>query len=460
MSRNILIVEDSPSLSRTYQGYLKHSGYDAEIAKTGSEALERLTQIVPDLILLDLGLPDVDGMEIIESLQSGFSNIPIVVVTANASLQVAVQAMRAGALDYLVKPFDRPRLIATIENSLERSSLRKVVSDEVPKLDSEMPGGMIGESRVMQAIYRTIEGVASSDVSVFITGESGTGKELAARAVHENSRRADRPFHALNCAAISADLIESELFGHVRGAFSGATANRDGAATVADGGTLFLDELGEMPIDLQTKLLRFIQLGEFQKVGDSKTHTADIRFVCATNRSPLVAIQNGTLREDLYYRLNVIPVEMPPLRERGSDITLIASMFLKRFSMAEQKSFVSLSDDANAALLNYDWPGNVRQLENVIRNAVVLQDGGELTAEMLPRSLMQSSNQSAPVPLFDSSKSELTSRSEILPLARLERQAIEQALAVTEGNIQKAAQLLEIDPSTIHRKRKSWLKTA
>lgn len=456
MEKKILVVEDSPSLSRTYQGFLKHAGYEAEIAKSGSSAMEFLTRSIPDLILLDLGLPDIDGMEILESLKSGFSNIPVVVVTANASLQVAVQAMRAGALDYLVKPFDRPRLIATVESSLERSTLRKVVSEEFVASGNDSLGGMIGDSRVMKAIYRTIEGIASSDASVFITGESGTGKELAARAVHEQSKRAGNTFHALNCGAISSELIESELFGHVKGAFSGATANRDGAASVADGGTLFLDELGDMPIELQTKLLRFIQLGEFQKVGDSKTYSADIRFICATNKLPLAAIADGLLREDLYYRLNVIPIEMPPLRERAGDVISIAEAFLRRFSEAERKAFRALGQDACSALRHYDWPGNVRQLENVIRNAVVLQDGDTLTAEMLPRSLMQASTQGAPVPLFPTPQN----NDQIQPLARLERQAIENALQVTGGNIQRAAQLLEIDPSTIHRKRKSWLKTA
>ncbi len=449
MSRTILIVEDSPSLSRTYAGFLNHAGYVAECADTGAAALERLAGAAPDLVLLDLGLPDADGLEILETLQSRASSVPVVVVTANASLPVAVRAMRAGALDYLVKPFDRTRLIATVENVLERSALRKVVSDKPDFSRGASPGGMIGRSRVMQAIHSTIKGVSASDASVFITGESGTGKELAARAVHEQSRRGDRTFHAINCGAIPSELMESELFGHVKGAFTGATADREGAATIADGGTLFLDELGEMPMALQTKLLRFIQLGEYQKVGESKLRNADIRFVCATNKSPLQAIEDGTLREDLYYRLNVIPIEMPPLRERGEDIIELAEAFLKRFSGEEGKAFGSIARDASAILQGYSWPGNVRQLENVIRNAVVLQDGEALTAEMLPRSMMQATAgagapASAPAPM------------EIAPLAVVERQAIERAIEATGGNIQKAAQILQIDPSTIHRRRRAW----
>lgn len=454
MKRNILILEDSPSLARTYQGYLIHSGFDAEVAKTGVQALEWLTKNVPDLILLDLGLPDIDGMDILESLRTGFANIPVVVITANASLQVAVTAMRHGALDYLVKPFDRTRLVATVEGALERSTLRKAASHSPSLPRNSAPGGMIGQSRVMQAIYHTIDGVAASDASVFITGESGTGKELAARAVHDRSRRAQKAFHAINCGAIPSELMESELFGHVKGAFSGATANRDGAAAISDRGTLFLDELGEMPISLQTKLLRFVQLGSYQKVGESTTRTADIRFVCATNRSPLEAIKEGALREDLYYRLNVIPIEMPPLRERGDDVILIAEDFLKRFADQEGKRFVSLAESARHALREYDWPGNVRQLENVIRNAVVLQNADFLTADMLPRSLMQASNTGGRV---NPPAASPIGPSEIKPLADIEREAIESAIAATDGNIQKAAQLLQIDPSTIHRRRKSWV---
>lgn len=448
---NILIIEDSPSLSRTYQGFLNHSGYETNVARSGAQAMQIMEdETFPDLILLDLGLPDMDGIDLLDALQTGFGNIPVIVITANASLNVAVKAMRAGAMDYLVKPFDRTRLISTVENARERFSLRRVASHSLND-GSSIPGGMIGNSRVMQAVYQTISGVSSSDATVFITGESGTGKELAARAVHEQSHRSQHTFHAINCGAIPSELMESEIFGHVKGAFSGASSNRDGAATLADRGTLFLDELGEMPMNLQTKLLRFVQLGTFHKVGDSKTCSADIRFICATNRLPLDAIKAGTLREDLFYRLNVIPIEMPPLRERGDDVLLIAKSFLKRFAEQEAKRFEDLSDDACDALMCYDWPGNVRQLENVIRNAVVLQDAEALTADMLPRALMQASLTAAEAGgIVDLVKAK------IRPLAELERLAIEQALEATNGNIQKAARFLEIDPSTIHRRKKQW----
>ncbi|CAK9039460.1 Regulatory protein LuxO [Durusdinium trenchii] len=441
---------------RTYQGFLNHAGYDADIAECAAAANEKLATLTPDLVLVDLQLPDGDGMDILQSLQERPDAISVVVITANASMNTAIEAMRAGALDFLAKPFDKARLLVTVESALERSSLRKVVSKTVTPSAPVRHMRFIGESRVMRAIYQTIEAVSSSDASVFITGESGTGKEVAARAIHDSSRRADKKFHAVNCGAIPENLMESELFGHVKGAFTGATSDRIGAAAIANGGTLFLDELAEMPVALQTKLLRFIQLGTYQRVGETKESTADIRFVCATNKAPHDAIEKGELREDLFYRLNVIPVEMPPLRERGEDVALIADSFLQTFSKEEGKHFERLSDDTRQALMAYDWPGNVRQLQNVIRNAVVLQDGEELTAQMLPRNLMQASNSgltAQPVQLRAPSE-------DILPLAVVERQAIEAALAKTGGNIQQAARLLEIDPSTIHRRKKAWRQAA
>ena len=455
MTRSILIVEDSPSLARTYQGYLKYAGYETQIAETASEAQAKLAS-PPDLVLLDMQLPDGDGMDILHSLQARAEPTPVVVITANASMNAAIGAMRAGAIDFLAKPIDKARLTVTIESALERASLRKVVSKDTSAPTTAPHMRFIGDSRVMRAIYQTIEAVSSSDASVFITGESGTGKEVAALSIHESSRRALKPFHAINCGAIPENLMESELFGHVKGAFTGATADRDGAAAIANGGTLFLDELGEMPPALQTKLLRFIQLGTYQRVGETKTQSADIRFICATNRSPADAIASGALREDLFYRLNVIPIEMPPLRERGDDVSLIAQSFLEKHAQEEGKKFERLSDDAKAALQAYDWPGNVRQLQNVVRNAVVLQDGVELTAQMLPRNLMQAvAPESAADPTILPSAAPT-----VLPLAQVERRAIEEALAATGGNIQQAARLLEIDPSTIHRRKKSWQKAA
>ena len=434
MTAKILIVEDSPSNARTYQGFLKHEGYEATIAATSKEASAELEKEDPSLVLLDLHLPDGDGMDILAMLQTRPDPVPVIVITANASLNVAVKAMRAGAMDFLVKPFDKTRLIATIEGVLERSALRKVAANKPFAATRPTGTSFVGSSRVMRAVYKTIEAVATSDASVFITGESGTGKEVAARAVHNQSRRADATFHAMNCGAIPSELMESELFGHVKGAFTGASSERIGAAGLSDGGTLFLDELAEMPIDLQTKLLRFIQLGEYQRVGESKVRTADIRFISATNKSPLDAIANRQLREDLYYRLNVIPIEMPPLRERGDDLDLLIDHFLDHFRLQHGRSSLELSSEARSRMREYMWPGNVRQLRNVIDSAIVMADGNEIRPDDLG--------------LRDAG----ISRLDTLRIDEWEKRLIQKALSRTGGSVPEAAQLLGISRATAYRK--------
>jgi two-component system repressor protein LuxO len=321
----------------------------------------------------------------------------------------------------------------------------------------------------MQGVYRTIESAAPSRATVFVTGESGTGKELCAEAIHAESPRRDRPFIALNCAAIPRDLMESEIFGHVKGAFTGAAGRRDGAASRADGGTLFLDEICEMDLDLQSKLLRFVQTGRFQRVGDSKEEQVDIRIVCATNRNPLDEVKAGRFREDLFYRLNVIPVHLPPLRDRGDDILAIAAELLRRMAREEDKDFSGFARPAADALLAWLWPGNVRELANVIRNVVVLNNGDKVAFEMLPA---QFHHRSASAPASDTVtpaviEAEQTATPElpvagtpaqIRPLWQEERDAIERAIALCDGNIPKAAALLEISASTIYRKRTAWDK--
>jgi DNA-binding NtrC family response regulator len=313
----------------------------------------------------------------------------------------------------------------------------------------------------MQAVYRIIEAAAQSTASVFITGESGTGKELAAEALHAISARRDRRFVALNCSAIPKDLMESTIFGHVKGAFTGATIDQEGAAAAADGGTLFLDELGEMDPSLQTKLLRFIQTRSYQRVGDNRTRKADIRFVAATNRDPEEAVRAGLLREDLFYRLHVVPIRMPPLRERGEDILLIARHFLRQFAKSEGKRLTRFAPEVAARLLSYSWPGNVRQLQNVLRNIVILHDGEVVTLEMLPplgRPAAEPPGDArsaapSPTPL------EQAAGAAIEPLAKIERGYIERAIALCDGNLQLAARKLKISPSTIYRKKEAWEKS-
>ncbi|MDH3336036.1 MAG: sigma-54 dependent transcriptional regulator, partial [Rhodospirillaceae bacterium] len=379
---------------------------------------------------------------------------------------------------FLVKPFSAERLLVTIENVIERQRLSKIVNTYRNDIDRREYAGFIGASLPMQSVYRIIDSAAGSKATVFITGESGTGKEVCAEAIHNKSPRKAGPFVAINCGAIPKDLMESEIFGHVKGAFTGAVADRDGAATKAKGGTLFLDEICEMDMSLQTKLLRFIQTGTFQKVGGSKTEEADIRFVCATNKDPLVEVAEGRFREDLFYRLHVIPIAMPPLSARDLDVLAIAESLLSTYAAEENKSFKGFSSGVRGVLAAYQWPGNVRQLQNVIRNMVVLNDGEEITEDMLPAPLDEFVGKTDPISsIYDIGqqdnaegsiggalgKNESAASSfmplredDIRPLDETEREIIEHAIKICDGNVPKAAAHLGISASTIYRKRQAW----
>lgn len=467
--RNILIVEDSPTLVMTWRVQLEQGGYNIIVAENGKAAYAILRAQPIDCMLLDLKLPDMDGIDILEEVKIWPTPPAVVVVTANASLSTAVRAVRGGAFDYLVKPFAANRLITTVENALSTVALRREVAILRRTVERAEFANMIGRSMPMQAVYRTIEAAAQSTASVFITGESGTGKELAAEALHKLSPRKSRAFVALNCGAIPNDLLESVIFGHVKGAFTGATADQEGAAARADGGTLFLDELGEMNPLLQTKLLRFIQTSSYERVGDPRTRRADIRFIAATNRNPADAVRAGVLREDLFYRLNVVPIRMPPLRDRGEDVVLIARGFLTQFAAAEQRHFKNFAPEVEARLQAYPWPGNVRQLQNVVRNIVVLHDAKTVTLDMLPP-LEEPAALPAPQPEHPASVPATSAAStdtnpvaglptrpeEIEKLAIAERRYIENAIAVCGGNLQRAARRLGVSPSTIYRKKDAW----
>jgi two-component system repressor protein LuxO len=457
-TRTILIVEDSRSLAQTCKVQVEAAGHLTLMAENGRDALELLRRHNVDCVLLDLKLPDMDGMDILREMRQWPSPPATVVTTANAALNVAVEAVRLGAFDYLVKPFAAARLITTVTNALSNIELKREVETFRRTVEHSGFDGFIGLSLPMQKVYRTIEAAARSSASVFITGESGTGKELAAQALHSHSPRAAKQFVALNCGAIPHDLLESTIFGHAKGAFTGATADQEGAAARADGGTLFFDELGEMDMGLQTKLLRFIQTGSYERVGEGRTRQADIRFIAATNRDPHKAVSEGRLREDLLYRLYVIPIALPPLRDRGEDLILIAGHFLEDLSKTEGKTFESFSAEAEAKLLAYSWPGNVRQLQNVIRNIVVLNDGPTVTEAMLPMlptyGAEVASQSTAPERLLTPALPEVSS--EILPLADIERQYIERAIDLYRGNIQLAARKLGVSASTIYRKKESW----
>jgi DNA-binding NtrC family response regulator len=458
----VLLVEDDPTLWRLYMAYLERAGIDAVHAGTVAEAKAAIAEQAPAVVLLDLILPDGHGYDVLQQLRANGCDAPVIVITSAGSISMAVESMRAGAYDFLVKPFSPERLQVTLNNALEIRRLKRLERDLTAE-PSDRYEGFIGASPAMLAVYRTIRDAAPSRAPIFVTGESGTGKELAAEAIHRRSPRAGRSFVAMNCSAIPRDLVESELFGHVRGAFTGALQAREGIASRADGGTLFLDEIGEMDLPLQAKLLRFIQTGSFSAVGGDTTRTVDVRFVCATNRDPLIEIQNGRFREDLYYRLNVVPLHMPALRDRGHDIIMIARHALEQFASEESKQFDGFDPATERLLLAYPWPGNVRQLLNVVRNVVVLSQGGVVVPDMLPMAVRDSAPLQPPHHAASPSPASYgagapAGKEGIVPMWMIERDAIERAIEACGGNIARAAALLEIDASTIYRRKREWTK--
>ena len=477
-----MLVEDTPSLARVYTEYLRKAAFTVTAVETGAAALEALREAPPEVVLLDLQLPDMNGMDILKYVSGQQIPTAVVIITAHASVNVAVEAMRYGAYDFVVKPFTADRLIVTVRNAVERLRLVQIVDTYTGELARSRFHGFIGSSLAMQGVYRIIESAASSRATVFVTGESGTGKEVCAEAIHRQSPRRDNPFVAINCGAIPKELMESEIFGHVKGAFTGAVADREGAAARANGGTLFLDEICEMEPALQTKLLRFIQTGTFQKVGGTKLDKVDLRILCATNRDPLREVEEGRFREDLYYRLHVIPIHLPPLREREDDVLSIAQQFLVDYAAEEGKSFNRFHPDVEQVFRAYPWPGNVRQLQNVIRNVVVLHDGEQVTLSMLPSPLNQSAQSLHPQQRPPAQGSghgvvehgngfgqhaapglgavmvqpAMVQPRQVRPLWQVEKEAIEEAIVACDGNIPRAAALLEISASTIYRKRMAW----
>lgn len=466
----VLIVEDSASLALGYAAQLEDAGHEVSLCETLAAARREITAQVFDVILLDLQLPDGDGLTFFDALPT--SGAPsVVVITADGSLSRAINAMRLGAYDFLVKPVAGTRLLSTVENAAEQSGTaaqaQEKTQDPTTSTEADTFHGFIGKSPAMQAVYRTIESVADSRATVFVTGESGTGKEVTAEAIHAASNRRNGPFVAINCGAIPENLLESELFGHVKGAFTGAVENRIGAAKAADGGTLFLDEICEMDLKLQVKLLRFLQTGMIQRVGSSAAEPVNVRIVCATNRDPEREVVEGRFREDLYYRLNVIPIALPPLRDRGEDIALIAHSLAERIAKEEGRSISGFAKASEAFLKQHDWPGNVRELQNTLRRAIITGAGKTIELSPSARPAPRSAT-SFQMPLTESMGGSAASTGEAthpgnavldftgMSLEEVERMAIEQAIARSCGNICKAARGLGVSPSTIYRKLERW----
>ncbi len=470
--KTILIVEDIASLSMAYAAQLEGAGFACIIADTGKGALDQLAESGDRIsaVMLDLQLPDVDGLTMLQANPDIAKNWPVVVATADGSINRAIEAMRLGAYDFLVKPMAPSRLISIMKSATDAAGAKPLPLPA--KVAAKSPDGFlgfVGTCPAMQAVYRQIENVSRSRATVFITGESGTGKEVCAEAIHKASPRAAKPFIAINCGAIPENLLESELFGHLKGSFTGAVSDRVGAVQAAVGGTLFLDEICEMELKLQVKLLRFLQTGAVQRVGSSQIEDVDVRIVCATNRNPSAEVAAGRFREDLYYRLAVVPLELPPLRERSGDIEKLANAFLQRFSSEEGKTFHAVSKQFARALTQHNWPGNVRELQNLIRRAAVMFDGPDLPFEALPRVALPISApnpaapfKSEPTPSDTAPKARPDMMTLInclngLTLDEIERIAIDSAIDRAGGSLPVAARNLGVSPSTLYRKREKWM---
>ena len=451
----VLLVENAPDLAHLYHDYLRDEPIELEHVTSGAAALAKIEAPPPDVLILDLRLPDMDGRAVLAQVAKANLSTRVLVITAYGNIDNAVQAMRAGACDFLAKPFDAERLRRTLREILKRNGdAFHPTSPQSDPEDAEYEG-FVGASPAMEAVNRTIECAARSQAAVFISGEAGTGKALCAQAIHRRGPRRTKPFIGLNCNAIPKELMESEIFGHTEGAYTGALRARAGAAKLAHGGTLFLAEICEMDPSLQAKLLRFLQSGSFRPLGSDRSETVDVRLICATNREPLEAIATGRLREDLYDRIHVVPLHLLPLRERRQDILPIARHFLSSFAREEDAGFSSFAPEAEAMLEAYDWPGNVRQLQNVLRSVSVLYHRPTVTTDMLRPLLAPGTPPRRPVNGITGVRASHANGT-VRPLWMMEKELIEHAIACCDGNVVEAAKLLEISPSTIYRKRVVW----
>jgi DNA-binding NtrC family response regulator len=457
MAQTVLIVDDDPTQRRLLEAVVSRQGYDVEIAQGGEDAMtfmqsEKGTGI--DLILLDLVMPDLDGFEVLSQVKPRWPELPVIVLTAQSGIDVIVKVMQAGAADFIPKPASPERLLVSMENALKMNVLSGQVSRLVRQVDGRMQfEDLITASPTMNAALDLARRGASSNIPILIEGESGVGKEMIARAVQGGSERAGKPIVAVNCGAIPENLVESILFGHEKGAFTGANERHIGKFQEADGGTLFLDEIGELRQDMQVKLLRAIQEGEVDPVGARNPVKVDIRLISATNLDLQQQVTEGNFREDLYYRLNVFPIHVPPLRERQDDVAPLAEHFITKLAAAEGKAVRGLSGDALDLLMGFDWPGNVRQLENAIFRAVVLCDGDELQLSDFPQ-IAQSMGMDTPASLNggEGALPALNAAGEVRTLDAMEADMIRLAINKYSGQMTEVARRLGIGRSTLYRK--------
>ena len=437
----ILIIDDEAHLCWALEKGLRQEGYQVITATGGKEGLELIQNETPSLVILDLKMPEMDGLDVLVKAKELIPKLPVIMITAHGSIDTAIEAMKLGAIDYITKPFDLDELKLVVKQALKVNRLR----EEVVFLRSELNkkhGRILGNSSAIQEVNTLVERVADSNATVLITGESGTGKEVAALSIHNLSYRREKSYVPINCAALPESLLESELFGHEKGAFTGAVVRKTGRFELADKGTLFLDEVTEMPLSMQVKLLRVLQERQFERVGGTESIKIDVRIIAATNRDPMECIRKGTLREDLYYRLNVLPIHIPPLRLRTEDIPLLVMHFLQKFNPSQEQM---ISPTALGLLMNYEWPGNIRELQNVIERSVILSQGNDIKVQHLPKEIqkLESSKNAADRGLI------LNFPDKGISFDAVERELILKSLEKSSGNQTKAAHLLGLTRSAL-----------
>lgn len=448
--RQVLIVDDEENIRKFLAKSLQREKFEVRAAGNGAEAYHQFEKERPDLVVLDVRLPDTNGIEILRNLRRRDADLPIIIVTAFGEIRLAVEAMREGAFDFVAKPFDFNTLLRSIEKALQILTMKEELTALRSVWERGQYMGLIGQSPIMMDLFRTIERIGkSSSTTILISGETGSGKEVVARAIHEKSERAEAPFVAVNCATLDDHLLESELFGHIRGAFTDAKSNKPGLFEVADHGTLFLDEIAEMDLRLQAKLLRVLEDKTFRRVGGTRDIQVDVRVIAASNVSLMERVRNNRFREDLYYRLSVIPVHVPPLRERGDDVLVLADTFLKRYNHEFSRNIVTFSNDAKEAFLSYHWPGNVRELRNAVERMVLLEDKEIIDKDSLPEGILRARKTRAVEISGENIGPFVTTKSQFID--SFEKQYLDSLLRACQGNVTRAATVADMDRSSFQR---------